>query len=365
VSVPVVRKLSWYVLWQWFRIFVLAAVGLPVVSVLVYITDKLARLIDRGLSPTAIALSGLYGLPWNMANMIPAAALFATVFTIGPLSRNSEITAAKAGGISFYRLMGPLVFASVFAAVLTFFVSEIATEATARQAELEKERVARNQTARFQFVYRADEGWIYTVSSLDTQKQAMGRLLLEHAGRKKGYANLAVTADSARWVDSTGHWRLISGSSHIYTDSGVPPFTLRFAAATVKTFNESPRSLLLEPKRPEEMAYRELGDYIQTLKRSGNDTKKLEVDQAIKLALPAACLVIALFGAPLAVSNPRAGTAWGIAISLGTTVLYLLMINLSKAIGNSGIITPPALAAWVPNVFFLVVGLMLLRRVRT
>ncbi len=360
-----VRRLSRYILWQWVRIFILAAVGLPVVSVLVYLTDKLARLIDRGLSPSAIALSGLYGLPWNMANMIPAAALFATVFTIGPLSRNSELTAAKASGVSFYRLILPILVASALSAVLTFYVSELATEATARQLELEKERVARSQTARYQFVYRADDGWVYTVSSLDTQKQAMGRLLLEHAGKKKGYSNLAVTADSARWIDSTGHWRLLSGSSHIYTDSGTPPYTFRFASATVKTFNETPRSLLLEPKRPEEMAYRELGDYIQTLKRSGNDTRKLEVEQAIKLALPAACLVIALFGAPLAVSNPRAGTAWGIAISLGTTVLYLLMINLSKAIGNSGVINPPGLAAWVPNILFLVMGVWLLARVRT
>jgi lipopolysaccharide export system permease protein len=150
--VPIVRRLSRYVLWQWLKIFVLAAVGLPVVSVLVYLTDKLARLIDRGLSPGAIALSGLYGLPWNMANMIPAAALFATVFTVQPLARNSEITAAKASGVSFYRLVLPLFFASALSAVLTFVVSEIATETTARQLELEKERVARNQTSRFQFV---------------------------------------------------------------------------------------------------------------------------------------------------------------------------------------------------------------------
>jgi lipopolysaccharide export system permease protein len=356
--------LSRYVLWQWLRIFVLAAVGLPVVSVLVYITDKLARLIDRGLSPGAIALSGLYGLPWNMANMIPAAALFATVFTVQPLSRHSEITAAKAGGISFYRLVFPLFIASAFAALLTFVVSEVATETTARQLELEKERVARNQTSRYQFVYRADDGWIYSIQSLDTENKSMIRLLLEHAGRRKGYSNLALTADSAKWVDKANRWQLMNGSSHIYTDSGVAPITLRFSSALVKSFNEAPRSLLIEPKRPEEMAYQELGVYIEALNRSGNDVKKLQVDRAIKLALPAACLVIALFGAPLAMSNPRAGTAWGIAISLGTTVLYLLMINLSKAVGSTGVIDP-TVSAWVPNMIFLLMGLWLLGRVRT
>jgi lipopolysaccharide export system permease protein len=84
----------------------------------------------------------------------------------------------------------------------------------------------------------------------------------------------------------------------------------------------------------------------------------------VKLALPAACLIIALFGAPLAVSAPRAGPAVGIAISLGTTIVYLLMINLSQAIGASGVMNPVA-AAWLPNGIFLGLGGWLLVRVRT
>ena len=117
-----IRRLSGYVLWQWIRIFVLATVGLPLVSVLINTTDRLNRLLDRDLSGATIALAGLYGLPSHMAQMVPAAALFATVFTIGPLARNSEITAAKAGGVSFHRLVFPLLVASVFAAAFCYWI---------------------------------------------------------------------------------------------------------------------------------------------------------------------------------------------------------------------------------------------------
>jgi len=357
------RILTRYLLWQWIRIFLLAAVGLPVVSVLIYITDRLNRLLDRGLAPGTIALSGIYGLPGNMAIMIPAAVLFATVFTIGPLARNSEITAAKATGVSFRRLVFPLLVASVFAAVACYYVGELATETTARQLELEKERVARNQTSRYSFVYSADAGWTYAIRYLDTQSKTMQWLTLEHAGRRRDYPNLAISADSAKWNDTTQRWRLINGSSHVLRDTA-NPMTVRFRTLELRTMDEGPRSLLIEPKRPEEMSYGELGEYIRTLARSGNDTKKLQVDRAIKLALPAACLVVALFGAPLAMSNPRAGTAWGIAISMGTTVLYLLLINLSKAVGATGVINP-SLSAWMPNMLFLVMGLWLMAKVRT
>jgi len=60
----------------------------------------------------------------------------------------------------------------------------------------------------------------------------------------------------------------------------------------------------------------------------------------------------------------QAGAAVGIAISLGTTIVYLLMINLAQAVGWSGLLDPVA-AAWLPNGVFLLVGLWLLVRVRT
>jgi lipopolysaccharide export system permease protein len=127
---------------------------------------------------------------------------------------------------------------------------------------------------------------------------------------------------------------------------------------------ESPAELLIEPKAPDEMRYAELGRYIESLRRSGNEVDKIVVEQALKLALPATCLVIALFGAPLAVTSPRAGTAVGIAVALGTTVVFLMMAQIAKAVGAGGVVNPHV-AAWFPNALFLVAGLILLKRVQT
>jgi lipopolysaccharide export system permease protein len=112
------------------------------------------------------------------------------------------------------------------------------------------------------------------------------------------------------------------------------------------------------------MRYAELGRYINALKRSGNDTGNLEVDRALKLALPATCLVIMMFGAPLAITSPRQGTAVGVGISLGTTVVFLSLVQLSKAVGTSGVVDP-TLAAWFPNALFFVAGVVLLARARS
>ena len=62
-----------------------------------------------------IALSYLFWIPDSMFMVLPAAVLFATVFSIGGFTRHSEVTAAKASGISFYRLIMPILVGAVLA----------------------------------------------------------------------------------------------------------------------------------------------------------------------------------------------------------------------------------------------------------
>ena len=90
----------------------------------------------------------------------------------------------------------------------------------------------------------------------------------------------------------------------------------------------------------------------------------LRVERMLKLAIPVTCLIIALFGAPLATSSQRGGAAYGIAVSLATTILFLVLIQLTKAIGGKGLM-PPDIAAWVPNLACGLFALVLLARVRT
>lgn len=359
------RILDRYVLSSWIRIFVLTAVGFPLIDVLLKATERVGRLLERDLTPGTITLSYLYVIPESMSNMIPAATLFATVFTLGPLARNSELTAAKAGGISFHRIMLPLVFAAVAATGLSFAVSEISTRASARSLELQKERRASSITVRYNFVYRGDQGWVYAVRLLDTQQQRMENVVFERPGTGAGYPTISVVADSVTYTDTLpGRWRFLSGSTHFLGDSSEVLATFQFNRARLKALTQRPRELLVEARDPSEMAYRELGDYIESLRRSGNDVRKITVERAIKLAVPFACFVIVLFGAPLAMTAPRAGAAVGVAISLGTTVAYLMLINLTRAIGASGLMEP-TLAAWAPNILFLAFALVLLWKVRT
>jgi lipopolysaccharide export system permease protein len=330
---------------------------------MINLTDNLNKLLDRGLTMQQIAWSYVYSIPENMFIVMPAAVLFATVFTVGAMGRYSELTAAKASGQSFHRLMLPVFVAAACATGLAFMVGEMAPGATAKEQELQKSVAARPTRSRFNFVYRGDQGWVYTIRSLDVINRQLKQIMFERQGEGAEYPAMVITADSASWDTTRQMWRVREGASRLIAGPGKQA-TFAFRTMRLKALTQSPADLLAEPKAPDEMRYAELGRYIDALRRSGNDANKLIVERALKVALPATCLIIALFGAPLGITNPRAGAAVGIALSLGTTVLFLLLTQIMKAVGSGGVVDP-VVAAWLPNLVFLAAGLVLLARTRT
>jgi len=361
-----VKTLDRYLLREWLRIVLLAEIGFPLVVIIIDLTDKLGSYRARGLTRGAVALSYVYYLPEVMFLVLPAAVLFATVFTVGPMARHSELTAAKASGLSFHRVIRPLLLAAGGAVLFGIVVGELAPVGTLRRAELLGQRPVRSSGAtRSNFVYRADGGWVYAVRILETGSGTMRDIIMEQSGKGPDYPTIEIAAARASYQPKGPHrgWTLLQGTVR-YLEGGDKETAFTFDTLTVRALRERPIDLLAEPKAPEEMRSAELGRYIDALARSGSDTKKLRVERALKLAVPFTCIVVALFGAPLAVSGPRAGTAWGVAVSLGTTFVFLLLVQLTKAVGAGGVL-PPVFAAWLPNLAFGGAAVWLLRKART
>ena len=162
-----------YVLASWVRLFTVTAIGFPIVAVLTDAIQHLTELLNRGLSMKQIAVSYVFAIPEWTSLVMPAAVLFATIFTVGAMARHSEITAAKAGGASFLRLVLPLFAAAAVAAVLAVAVGELAVTSTEKAAQLQRDPRIQSAAGRFNFVYRADEGWVYAIRSLDVSSRTL------------------------------------------------------------------------------------------------------------------------------------------------------------------------------------------------
>lgn len=361
-----------YLVREWLRVFLITLVGFPILVIVIDLADNLDKYMGRGITRGAVALSYVFDLPEKMFLVLPVAVLFATVFTVGSLGRHSELTAAKASGISFHRLVRPLFAAAGAAFIAGLLLGEIAPVATSRRLELLGDKAIRSTTSRYNFVYRADRGWVYAIRALELRTREMSDLLLEREGTGAGYPTIVLAAQKAVYSDTEkvrppggGSWTLHRGTMR-YLAGNQPGGELAFEFDSLqsRTLRERPVDLLAEPKAPDEMRYAELRRYIEALTRSGSNAKKLQVELALKIAIPFISLLIALFGAPLAISTPKSGAAWGVAASLATTFIVLLMFQLAKAVGSGGVL-PPMLAAWVPNILVGVAAVYLLRKAPT
>jgi lipopolysaccharide export system permease protein len=357
-----VRPLDRYVFGEFWKIFVPMALGFPILVEVIDLTDNLAKYLNKNLPKADIALSYLYWLPDSMFMVLPAAVLFATVFSIGGFTRHAEITAAKASGISFFRLVRPIFFGAVLASGIGLIVGALLPSFNAKRADLLQEDRFKGGNERFNFAYAAEGGRVYKVSALNSVTGAIEGMAIERKGRGPSYPTTVLTTTHAQYTPTKG-WVLRDGSVHVISDRDMDR-VVAFDSIVDRHIRETPSDLMATPKNPQNMGYAELGRFIKALERSGGDANVLRVERALKIAVPVTCMVIVMFGAPLATSTQRGGAAFGVGVSLATSIVFLMLIQLTKAIGGKGLISPD-IAAWLPNVAFAIAGGYLLSRVRT
>ena len=357
-----VRPLDRYVFAEWFKIFVATSLGFPLLVILFDATDNLDKYLAKNLPPANIAMSYVYGLPDSIFLILPAAVLFATVFSIGSFTRHSEITAAKASGVSFYRFIAPIFLGAVIAAAIGLALGEYAPLATKKKLALLERQTVSNSSQRYNFAYAADAGRVYKVQTLFVARSAIDGLTIERKGKGPNYPSYILTSQNATYQPRTG-WKIMKGTIHILLDS-LDNMTLSFDSAYDNRFRERPQDLMLTPKAPQDMNYGELGRFIRAMERSGADVDVLKVERMLKIVIPITSVIILLFAASLATSTQRGGAAYGVGLALGTTVIFIFLVQLTKGLGGNGLI-PPEIAAWTPSIVFGVLGAILFARVRT
>lgn len=355
------HPLDRYVLREFLGIFAAAAVGFPVLVIVLDVTENLGKYLQRELPPLDIARAYVFGVPETMFLVLPAAVLFATVFSIGGFTRHSEITAAKASGISFHRFIVPIAFGALASTGLGLALAAVMPDANRMRDQLLQERKSRNMDFRANFTFASEDARVYKIGQADAVQGTMDDVEIDRRGTGSAYPSYVIYARSAR--HESGVWTLKQGVMHLMPGDSTT-FTIAFDSLRDAHFRESPRVLMADPRAPEEMGFHDLGVFIRQMERSGVDVNKFRTARMLKLAIPATCVIIMLFGAPLATTTQRGGPALGVGISLATTVVFLMLVQLTLAVGEKGLVMPE-LAAWIPCAVFGSLGAVLLSRVRT
>jgi lipopolysaccharide export system permease protein len=358
------QTLHRYVVREYLKILSLSLSSLILIYIIVLFFQRVNLFVKYQAPFYLIFEYLLYKIPevtfqWTL----PYGVLLATLLTLGILSRNSEITAMKAGGVSLYRIVLPLLLLALLISLISFIGNESLVPVTIQRTQyLLDVKVRREQPSsffkNFKIWYHSDHR-IFNIQLLDPEKKILKGLTL-YQFDNDFYCTQRIDAREAKWIN--GKWQFYEGVIRDFDKSG---------SMQITSFKEMEFSLpenwesFQHIERPsEEMSFTELRSYIQKIQSAGYDATRYWVDLYSKLSYSFLNLIMVLIGIPFALKTGRSG---GVALSIGVSVMigfaYGMTFYIFLSFGKSGILSP-FLSAWTPTFLFALAGIFTLMSVR-
>ncbi len=350
------------------QFLVLVGLGLLVGGVLFVVVDLLQTL-DRFLrvkpSLGLILQHFAYNMPGEVYKGLPLIVLISTVFLFLSLTRQRELDALKAAGMSLYRVSLPIFLAAFVISVLAVLFQEVALpELSTRAEEVDRVKIRgmlpRHLQRQNQIWYRTSDTRFLRMALLDpVEKSVEGLLVLDIDQRWRLLDRL--DARKARWTPdgwqlSEGVIRGIDDANRVRSDA----FAVRLVVMP-----EHVDDFTAVQKPVDTLSYLEMRAFVAKLRESGHEVGKYLVQLYSRLSFPLVHVIMVLVGIPFALASPRSGgRAMGIAVAIVIAVGYWMVHSVALAFARADLL-PPALAAWTANVVFAGLGAALFLNART
>jgi lipopolysaccharide export system permease protein len=341
----------------------LTVLGLVTIYLVVDFLEKIDNFMDANIPWDRIVEFFLMSLPSVVFYVSPVATLLAVLISLGLLARNSEIVALKAGGVSLFRISSSILLASLALSLVLFILSDTVIPHTMARVNniwnVEVEQNSKAVSTVHRDVWFRSENGIYNFQSYDTGTAELTGINIYYFGEN---FSLDKRLEAARGILRNGLWQFDDLMIKKYKPDG--DIEVERLAHGVVELPKLPDRFGQTERFAEEMSSHELRQWITLMEAGGYDPLRYLVDLHLKYAFPFICFIMALIGLPLAFWKEKGGgIAVGVAIGIFLAFIYLVMLGFARSLGYAGLL-PPFMAAWFPNLLFVVLGLLMFSHVR-
>ena len=341
------RLLDRYVLSELLYPFIFGIASFSSIFIASSMLFKLTQYMTKyGASGETIARLFMYSLPEVVNYTFPMSMLLASLMAFGKLSGSSEIVAMKSGGISYYRIVAPVLIVAFFVSMFSVVWAEkVVPAAKVQYGRILEYEIKKNTKPRITYARRFDE-----------EKGLMENITIEEF--EKSHLARIQTAKQAYWEN--GSWRLEDGTVYTMNEAEGIKSTAKFKEQIIP-LDVTPREISWEQKEPEEMTIRELREYISVLERQHQPTARQWCEIYMRISIPLASFFFAMIGAPLGTQKQRTSSSIGLGISIIVIFIYYAIMTLTTGLGKGGVMNP-LLACIIPNLICLGAGVFLLQK---
>lgn len=303
--------------------------------------------------------------------LIPGSIMLATLYTLFGLTRNSELVAMRATGISIYRLMLPFLAVGLLFTVVSGFLNEYwVPHAHEWVEEMKRSRFNTEQVETFRScIYlnqEANRRW--QIDKLDPNNPSILHGVEIKQETPEGNRKAIILTERAEYLD--GQWWLYGpmvqpfGESDNPIGSPVPLGPSPNSVVEMYKYQETPATFASAIRPWEFLNGREMLQYIRANPDMPERNRKERMYTFHShLAMPWACLIVILFAIPAGARTARQGVMSAVFVAIAMMAGFYALAQLGLVLGSTGTI-PPWMGAWLSNIVFGLIGFFHLLHIR-
>ena len=303
----------------------------------------------------------IYELPKILGKAFPVGLLLGSLFTFDKLSKDSELTIFRAVGMSFWRILAPLLVLSLIVTYLCFVtydkwipyscqkLQEIKGGSSLTQYIYTK-KDQNNHPEQAVIVSRFYQGEMTNVIVLNFSKQVFDDL--------HGLTNILTAETGYKGVDAEGKpsWVLKNVTDYDINEDGIFKSINKKDRVDIlngEDANDAYTIMLNSTKRDRDINNQDLKHYVNLLKKANLDEDyRLMYNKYLQRFFhPFVCVLLAIMGCLLGFSKPREQRLIGFTIAIGCIFVYYITLPFFDLLAEKGVLPPLITAAFPPLAF--------------
>lgn len=349
-----------YVIRKFLASFFLSIALIITIVVIFDLQEKIDDFLESGAKLKNILFDYyLNFIPYFAVLFSSLFAFIAVIYFTSRMAYNTEIIAILNSGMSFRRLLVPYMISAVFIAGLSFYLSDRVIP-NANKVKLDfEEQYVRQSPVRFKtkdFHRQIEPGVYVYLQSYSNVSKVGYQFTIEKF--EEGELVSKMFADQIKWDTATNKWQ--ARRYYIRTIDGLNE-TIEEGRTIDTTLSIHPDDFQMRLNIVETMNLKELDEFIKNqLMQGETNITVYQVERHNRIAFPFTTLILTLIGVSVSSRKLRGGIGLQIALGVVISFTYILFTQFSKQFAIGGLL-PVMAAVWLPNVFFLIVALFLMR----
>lgn len=323
--------------------------------------NTIKKVLEGEYSVATGILVLLYEIPQILGKAFPVGLLLGSLFTFDKLSKDSELTIFRAVGMSFSRILRPLLVLSLIVTYLCFITYDKLIPYSCQK--LQEIKGSRMLT---QFIYTQKDDNNRPKSAVVVSRFLNGEMsdviVLDFSDKVfddlHGLENVLVAEHGRKGLNKDGKpcWILNNITSYDINEEGI--FHNIKDLNTVNILEgdaaENAHSIMINStKRDRDINNRDLKNYVNLLKKENLDEDyRFMLNKYLQRYFhPFVCVLLAIMGCLLGFSKPREQRLIGFTIAIGCIFLYYITLPFFDLLAEKGVLPPFICAAFPPLAF--------------